>query len=108
VGCGLFVDLGCGLGTWSFLAALCGVRKFAVDPDTGERIPHSDEDIFTLPGIIRLGRRHGFRTLYRQAYLGLRGLAGEGLYRRIIAPLNSSVVPGTFLAPTYQLVLQKS
>jgi len=74
-------------------------RKFAVDPDTGEKIPCADEDILTLPGIIRMGRRHGFRTLYRQAYLGLRGLAGEGLYRRIIAPLNSSVVLGTFLAP---------
>jgi SAM-dependent methyltransferase len=83
-------------------------RHTAKDPETGHDIPYAAEDIFTIPGIIWRAKSHGFRIIYKQAYLGFRGRANDWWYYNVIAPLNSSLALGTLLAPTYQIVLQRA
>lgn len=82
-------------------------REMHRDPETGETWEYAVEDIFTLPGILWRFHKHGFRLIYKQAYLGLRSRASDPLWRYGIEPLNRSMLLGSIFARAYRLVAQK-
>ena len=82
-------------------------RVKGTDAQTGEPTEYAMEDYFTLPGIRYRLRRHGFRIIYQQAYLGGRSSSSDRMWQGVIEPLNRSTLLGAFLAPSYQIVAQK-
>jgi len=78
------------------------------DPATGDDVVYAVERDLTLPEQCRLLQDHGFDVALHECYVGFHARCGQGLYQRVLRPLNRSMLFSSLLGGRYQVVGRKS
>lgn len=78
------------------------------DPQTGENVAYAVERILSLPKMSSLLKANGFRVLEHECYIGLHADVSQGVYEKIIRPINRSMLFSSVFGKRYMIVSRKN